>query len=332
MTSSAGSPAGRRERQERGRRRDGQSERASSPCSAGCSRAAAYRRCWQVSRQTASRPRRTRGSEPARTSRSAPPTCGRWSARKSSRGSPASSACPRTTPPLRWRRCYRRWSTRCPPTGSSRRRASSIRRSARSRGSAAELRHRADRRRCLQPELASGHGDGLPADLDAVDQPFAALGASVERRGPADRAALEIVISSPQAMRPWRARWQASGPAAEPVAASSPPRQNIRVVHALPEPAKQLTPVPANACSAPCPAAGPRPPLSRQARRRGGWRRCRSARPGAPSPRRRVPRTTPWRPRVDRRSAPAAPSCRTRCCRTRRARARPARRRGRSRA
>ena len=39
---------------------------------------------------------------------------------ESSRRSPASSACPRTRPPQRWRRCYRRWSTRCRPTGSSR--------------------------------------------------------------------------------------------------------------------------------------------------------------------------------------------------------------------
>ena len=60
------------------------------------------------------------------------------------RGSPASSACPRTRPPLRWRRCYRRWSTRCPRREAPAGEPSSIRRSARSRGSAAEHRHRAD--------------------------------------------------------------------------------------------------------------------------------------------------------------------------------------------
>ena len=51
-------------------------------------------------------------------------------------------------------------------------------------------------------------------------------------------------------MRPWRARWQASGPAAEPVAASSPPAQNIRVFQRSPDPAKQLTPVAPNSTTA----------------------------------------------------------------------------------
>ena len=42
----------------------------------------------------------------------------------------------------------------------------------------------------LEPELAARDGDGLAADLDAVDQPATALGARVERRGPPDRGAL----------------------------------------------------------------------------------------------------------------------------------------------
>ena len=47
-------------------------------------------------------------------------------------------------------------------------------------------------------------------------------------------------------MRPCRARWTASGPAAEPVAASSgtpPPGANILVFQREPEPAKQLNPI-----------------------------------------------------------------------------------------
>ena len=54
-----------------------------------------------------------------------------------------------------------------------------------------------------------------------------------------------ISISSPGWTRPWRTRWTASGPAAEPVAGSSEtpaPGANMRVFHALPEPAKQLIP------------------------------------------------------------------------------------------
>ena len=46
-----------------------------------------------------------------------------------------------------------------------------------------------------------------------------------------------ISISSPKAIRPWRARWSASGPAAEPVAGSSatpPPGANIRVFQRSP--------------------------------------------------------------------------------------------------
>ncbi len=52
-----------------------------------------------------------------------------------------------------------------------------------------------------------------------------------------------ISISSPKAIRPCRARWSASGPAAEPVAGSSatpPPGANIRVFHRVPEPAMRL--------------------------------------------------------------------------------------------
>src|SRR5581483_8563256 len=54
-----------------------------------------------------------------------------------------------------------------------------------------------------------------------------------------------ISISSPKAMRPCRARWSASGPAAEPVAGSSAmprPGPNMRSFHRRPEPAKQLIP------------------------------------------------------------------------------------------
>ena len=51
-------------------------------------------------------------------------------------------------------------------------------------------------------------------------------------------------MSSPNSIRPWRARCTASGPAAEPVAGSSStpiPGANIRVLNSFPAPAKQLT-------------------------------------------------------------------------------------------
>ena len=52
-----------------------------------------------------------------------------------------------------------------------------------------------------------------------------------------------ISISCPKGIRPWRARWQASGPAAEPVAGSSgtpAPGAKARVFQRRPAPAKQF--------------------------------------------------------------------------------------------
>ena len=136
-------------------------------------------------------------------------------------------------------------------------------------------------------------------------------------------APCEIMISSPQAILPWRARWQASGPAAEPVAASSPPSQNIRSRPvARPSPAKQLTPVTPSATTAAmsgrsAASCSPRPERDEDVRgavvvELDGKRRALDA---------EDPEQPPRGARTARPTARAAPSGRTRSGRTRRARA-----------
>ena len=73
-----------------------------------------------------------------------------------------------------------------------------------------------------QLELAAGDDDRRTAHLDALDAVGGAGGARVQRARTSGLGALrDHDLTAPKSMRPCRARWHASGPAAEPVAGSS---------------------------------------------------------------------------------------------------------------
>ena len=146
----------------------------------------------------------------------------------------------------------------------------------------------------LELELAAGDDHGRAADLDAVDPVGAPSTRAYSFEGRPISTPWVISISSPKAIRPWRARWTASGPAADPVAGSSatpPPGANIRVFQRRPGPARQLKPSTSG-------SVGERPRsgfsaghllLASRARRTRSGGRCRRPRPAARSARRRAP-------------------------------------------
>ena len=136
-----------------------------------------------------------------------------------------------------------------------------------------------------------------------------------------------ISISSPKSIRPCRARWSASGPAAEPVAGSSATPcagTKTRAFQLSPSRAKQTVPYGLSSSSAPSRAAARRRPPASRARRRRGPGPAGRARPAARSAPRRAGRAARRPARTPRRRPAAAASSRRRSA-TRRARAGPAR-------
>jgi hypothetical protein len=106
----------------------------------------------------------------------------------------------------------------------------------------------------LEPELAAGHHDRRAADLDLSARSREPSARAKSVLGRPISAPWRISISSPKAMRPWRARWKASGPAAEPVAGSSGtpwPGTKARVFQRRPAPAKQFVVIPPSRPRAP---------------------------------------------------------------------------------
>ena len=150
-----------------------------------------------------------------------------------------------TSPPFRSRAqsIRRAPATRTPsPTSCSVRRAPS-----RSRPPASRPRPSPRSSRLLEPELAARDDDRAPTAEDAARsrrrrRPRARRGST---GGRSRRPARSRSTLPTRRVRAWQ-RWHAIGPAAEPVAASSPRGQNMRVFQRAPAPATQLTPVTPN--------------------------------------------------------------------------------------
>ena len=204
----------------RGRRRAARrSSSRTTPARRGASRAAASRR---RARSRSPRATRTRSSTPRGTASSSRATA-------ASSGSRSRSSCRRSSRRTRRRRLTR--SSRPATQTDTRAKPARPEVGAASAPTERELAARDDHRRAADDTPSIRSAEPSTRAYSFAGRPIS--------------TPWSISISSPNAVRPWRARWTASGPAAEPVAGSSATPSagaNMRVFQPPSVRAKQLTP------------------------------------------------------------------------------------------